>query len=213
VVYRYLDHALLDGEVLLQLVYVAWFRSRPLTGALDILGGHLDGLVWRVTLDDDGRVLAYDSIHPCGCYHLVFPGERLRRRVPPRRYEEPLLSPRRAPPGDGRTVLSVAERTHFIRQLGSESTPRGGVVYRFASYDSLRSLPLPAGGRRSLFASDGLVPGTERRERWILWVAGIRSPGAMRQAGRHAIAFVGRRHFDDPHLLARYYEREPPRGR
>jgi hypothetical protein len=212
VVYRYLDHALLDGEVLLQLVYVAWFRSRPLTGALDILGGHLDGLVWRVTLDDDGRVLAYDSIHPCGCYHLVFPGERLRPRPPPRRYEEPLLSPRRVPPGDGRTVLSVAERTHFIRQLRSESAPRGGVVYRFASYDSLRSLPLPSGGRRSLFASDGLVPGTERRERWILWVAGIRSPGAMRQAGRHAIAFVGRRHFDDPHLLARYYERERPRG-
>jgi hypothetical protein len=210
VVYRYLDHALLDGEVLLQLVYVAWFRSRPLTGALDILGGDLDGLVWRVTLDGDGQALAYDSIHPCGCYHLVFPSDRLRLRAPTWRYEEPVLSPGPAPPGAGRMVLSVAERTHFIRQLSREAWLRGGVVYRFAPYDALRSLPLPGGGRHSLFAPDGLVPGTERGERWLLWMAGIQSPGAMRQAGRHAIAFVGRRHFDDPHLLARYYERTPP---
>ena len=214
VVYRYVDHALFDGEVVLQLVYVAWFRSRPLTGALDILGGALDGLVWRVTLDGDGRALAYDSIHPCGCYHLVFPGERLTPRPPPARYEEPLLSPRAAPPGPGRMRLRVAERTHFISQLARDDAAAqaaaGGVAYRFADYDALRSLPVPGGGRASLFRPDGLVTGSERRERFILWMAGIESPGAMRQAGRHAIAFVGRRHFDDPRLLARYFRRTAP---
>ncbi len=30
---------------------------------------------------------------------------------------------------------------------------------------------------------------------------GISSPGAMRQAGTQATAFVGRRHFDDADLL------------
>jgi hypothetical protein len=28
----------------------------------------------------------------------------------------------------------------------------------------------------------------------------------MRQWGRHATAFVGRRHFDDPRLVERYFE-------
>jgi hypothetical protein len=54
------------------------------------------------------------------------------------------------------------------------------------------------------------VPGTERGERWLFWPMGIREPGAMRQWGRHATAFVGRRHFDDPGLLARYFELDLP---
>jgi len=35
---------------------------------------------------------------------------------------------------------------------------------------------------------------------------GIPSPGAMRQWGHHAIAFVGRRHFDDARLFEQYFE-------
>jgi hypothetical protein len=34
---------------------------------------------------------------------------------------------------------------------------------------------------------------------------GIASAGAMRQWGRHATAFVGRRHFDDADLLERRF--------
>ena len=61
-------------------------------------------------------------------------------------------------------------------------------------------------GRRSLFGSDGLVAGSERAERWLLWPMGVPSPGAMRERGHHAIAFVGRRHFDDADLLDRLFE-------
>ena len=57
-----------------------------------------------------------------------------------------------------------------------------------------------------LFGSDGLVAGTERSERWLLWPMGIPSPGAMREQGRHATAFIGRRHFDDPDLLDTLFE-------
>jgi hypothetical protein len=32
----------------------------------------------------------------------------------------------------------------------------------------------------------------------------------MRQWGRHATAFVGRRHFDDPHLLDAYFSFAKP---
>ncbi|MCY1545663.1 hypothetical protein D9M68_816150 [compost metagenome] len=49
------------------------------------------------------------------------------------------------------------------------------------------------------------MPGSERLERWLLWPSGVASPGAMRQWGRHATAFIGRAQFDDPHLLGRYF--------
>ena len=81
----------------------------------------------------------------------------------------------------------------------------GGVGYAFAADDGLRSLPDPAGGRRSAFRPDGIVPGSERGERYLFWPMGVREPGAMRQWGRHATAFVGRRHFDDARLIERYF--------
>ena len=73
-------------------------------------------------------------------------------------------------------------------------------------YHALRALPLPNGGHRSLYGPDGIVPGTERGERWLLWPMGVPEPGAMRQWGHHATAFVGRRHFDDPDLIERYFQ-------
>ena len=74
---------------------------------------------------------------------------------------------------------------------------------------AIPSLPLPDGGTRSAFAADGLIAGSERLERFYFWPMGIASAGQMRQWGRHATAFVGRRHFDDPTLFDRYFERPP----
>jgi hypothetical protein len=67
-------------------------------------------------------------------------------------------------------------------------------------------------GRRSLFGPGGIVPGTERRERWLLWPTGIASPGAMRQWGNHATTFFGCRHFDDPYLLEQLFTPASPAG-
>ena len=78
--------------------------------------------------------------------------------------------------------------------------------------NQLRALPWPAGGTRSAYDAAGLVPGSERGERWLFWPMGIASAGQMRQWGRHATAFVGRRHFDDPGLLDLYFEPRPPRA-
>ncbi|MCS7102014.1 MAG: hypothetical protein NZL99_09990, partial [Burkholderiaceae bacterium] len=60
-------------------------------------------------------------------------------------------------------------------------------------------------GLRSAFGPDGLIAGSQRLERFFFWPMGIASAGAMRQWGRHATAFVGRRHFDDPLLIERYF--------
>ena len=75
---------------------------------------------------------------------------------------------------------------------------------RFASRRS-STLPRAAGGTRSAYGSDGLVRGSERGERFFFWPMGIQSAGQMRQWGRHATAFVGRRHFDDPLLFDSYF--------
>jgi hypothetical protein len=205
-VYRYLSLTRWQGRVLLQLNYLIWFSERPYSGQFDLLAGALDGLIWRVTLDDDGRPLLYDSIHPCGCYHQFFPGSHLGLRRQALSEPEPPLVPQTAPlPGKGeRIVVRLASGTHYIQRV--YSAPPSGNVYAWHDYRGLYAVPITTGGARSLFGPDGLVPGTERAERWLLWPMGVPSPGAMRERGRQATAFLGRRHFDDPYLLERLFE-------
>src|SRR5574340_212906 len=217
--YRKISHTRFGDRVLLQLNYIVWFPAR--TGN-DIYSGRLDGINWRVTLGPDGEPWLFDAIHNCGCYHQFFPSRHLRLRGDlPASYFEPPLVPQPAP-GQHPLVLRVAHHTHFIQRV--YFIPRGGreglppeplpeslpSVQAIASeeYDALRSLP-GDGGYHSLFGEYGLIAGTERSERFILWPMGIRSPGAMRQWGRHATAFVGRRHFDDPFLIESLFERTP----
>ncbi len=209
-VFRLVSQTRFEGEVLLQLNYMVWFPARPRTGPLDLLGGELDGIVWRVTLDRYGVPLIYDSMHLCGCYHMFFPTARLRPRSPAADvHEEAIFIPQRLPADGGsrRAVIRVASGSHYLRQVYFEAEPTAEVHYAWQDYHKLRSLHLPDGGRRSLFGPDALVVGSERGERWLFWPMGIASPGAMRQWGHHATAFVGRRHFDEAGLIGRYFER------
>ena len=108
---------------------------------------------------------------------------------------------------DSRLTLYVAANSHYIE--GVRMQVPGAVdedVYTLRSAQLLRALPRPEGGSKSLFGTDGIVAGTQRRERWLLWPMGVIEPGAMRQWGHHAVAFFGRRHFNDADLLERYFE-------
>jgi hypothetical protein len=211
-VYRHLSHTRFGGDVLLQLNYIVWFRSRPKTSGGDYLGGHLDGIMWRVTLRLDGSPLVFDASHNCGCYQMFFPSPGVRVRPIPRTpdedAQEPPLIPQIAPrhhAGVGPT-LRIAHRTHYIERATSQPSGVDRIVtYRWADYATLRSLPLQGGGRRSLFRPDGIVPGTKRGERFFFWPMGVPHPGEMRQWGHHAIAFVGRRHFEDPYLMEQIF--------
>ena len=60
-------------------------------------------------------------------------------------------------------------------------------------------IPVPRGGFRY-----------ERPNLDLFRPMGVPEPGAMRQWGRHATAFVGRRHFDDADLFEKYFEMTPP---
>lgn len=208
VMFTRLVHTRFAGQVLPQLVYSVWFPARPKQGALDLLGGRLDGITWRVTLGPDGAPWIHDTIHNCGCYHQFFPTPAVRARPPASGLDEGAFVPQSlsAVPEDGRVVLRVAAVTHYLQRVTIARGVIDGAPIAFAPDDALRSLPDPQGGRRSLFRPDGIVPGTERGERWLFWPMGVDEPGAMRQWGRHATAFVGRRHFDEAGLLDRYFE-------
>jgi hypothetical protein len=221
VVYRRLAFTRYGDAVLPQLVYTIWFSGRPMQDSGDLLGGRLDGLVWRVTLDPQGEPLLFDTVQPSGRFAMFFPTARLRARPPPE--SEPLaewaFSPIDEPieqwVGAGSALASVglrvAAHTHQLVGVARPGTGWGepsaaNPPYRFVAADRLRALPLPGGGSRSVFGPDGIVPHTERFARYFFWPMGIESPGSMRQYGRQPTAFIGRRHFDDADLLERRFD-------
>jgi hypothetical protein len=208
-VYRRVSHTRYRGRALLQLNYGIWFRERPKSEGWDILGGHLDGVIWRVTLSPEGEALMFDSIHQCGCYHLFFPTPPASLKRPADTLDETAFVPQSLPrvtPGT-RVLVHVASATHYIdRVIVDEDLPAAPVRFEFEEDDALRSLPYPGGGAKSVFRPDGIVPGSERGERYLFWPMGVPEPGAMRQWGRHATAFVGRRHFDDADVIERDFE-------
>jgi hypothetical protein len=194
-----------------QLVYTIWFSERPATKgvAIDLLAGKLDGITVRVTLAPNGEALVYDSIHPCGCYHQFFPTAKATLKPIPSGLDEWAFVPRTLPEwqsGD-RLLLQIASGTHYIDQVDLVSNSASAVFTQPnislhpIAYDTLRALSTPDGRYRSAFDPRGFIRGSERLESWLFWPMGIANAGAMRQWGKHATAFVGRRHFDDPQLM------------
>lgn len=207
VVYRTVAWTRYRGRALMQLAYTIWFPERPPESDGDLYAGALDGLTWRVTLAPDGEPLVYDSVHPCGCFHLFFPTPGAHALPAPDPLEEWMFSPRSLPrlaPGE-RPVLRIASRSHALIGVKLERGAENPVRYALRPYDELRSLARADGARRSAFGLDGIIAGTERPERFLFWPMGIASAGAMRQWGRHATAFIGRRHFDDADLFEKRF--------
>jgi hypothetical protein len=206
-VYKHAAYTRYKGRNLLQLVYTLWFPERPAQSSNDLLAGKLDGVVFRVTLSHDGTPLVYDTMHPCGCYHMFFTTPRaVALPQPPGQTEWALIPQKlRAIGPTDRLVVRIASATHYVERVyrdQDDSLAR----YELRPYDELRSLRQMRGNTRSIFGPDGIIAGTERGERFLFWPMGIANAGAMRQWGRHATAFVGRRHFDDADLLERRFE-------
>jgi hypothetical protein len=212
VVYRRLAHTRAGDATLLQLVYSVWFPARPKSSPFDLLAGRLDGVVWRVTLASDGAPLVYDSIHSCGCYHQFFPTARAEPLPQPDTLDETAFVPQQVAdvPIGQRIVLRIQSRTHYLQRVSTHDDTQPAMPYELIADDTLRSLPHPDGGQRSAFRADGIVPGSQRGERYFFWPMGVRQAGAMRQWGRHATAFIGRRHFDEARLLERYFRLDLP---
>ena len=208
VTYTLLSYTRFKGEILTQLNYIIWFPSRPKESALDLYGGLLDGLNYRVTLGRNGEPLLYESMHNCGCYYKSFPTKRLKVLENINYAEPPLIlqAPELNPALEFMTV-AMESRTHYVQHLypSPREIPGESIFYPLVDYGELLTLSLPKGGSKSMFSEDSIAPGSQRLERWILWPTGVLSPGAMRQWGRHAVAFVGERHFDDPYFMEKMF--------
>ena len=212
--YTLLSFTRFRNEILTQLNYIIWFPSRPKEGALDIYGGVLDGVNYRVTLDPMGKPLNYETMHNCGCYYKAYPTDRLQVR-PKIDYAEPplILEAPDVNPSNDLMVVAMESRTHYVQHLYplSRELKPATAVYSLADYGRLRSLQYLQDDRKSMFRQDSIAPDSTRLERLILWPTGVYSPGAMRQWGRHAVAFVGKRHFDDPFFMDEMFEQTDSR--
>ena len=182
------------GRNLLQISYFVWFDRNGADQALD-------GLIWRVTFDERGQPLLYDSIRACGCDHFAFPVRKMTRRDVAEDAKTMLFPQDTVPTGP--VAVRIASGAHGVQRVVATEDVQALVTrqYQLKPYDELLTLPLPEGGTRSLFGPDGLVDGTERGERFWLWPTGVRGAGSIRQWSHHATTLVGKTHFDDPFLF------------
>jgi hypothetical protein len=202
-VYYYTSLAFLHGEPILQINYVIWYSERAGGRSPTIELGHLDGLIARVSLDDQGKVFMVDVMSDCGCYHFFAPDkERVDQILSrPIRFDPFVGQWLPAIPSDERLGIRINSGWHQVQRLVSVGDFSDTTSYVLVPYDVLESLPHQEGGTESIFDSEGIVKGSERVERFILFSMGVPSVGSMRQRGHHAIEFIGKDHFDNPYLF------------
>lgn len=186
----------LGGHDLVQIAYSIWFKSDQQADRTPI-----DGLIWRVTLDRKFEPMMYESLHASGSDHRWYPVQPLRLREDisgEAHYAAPSPAPARG------ATLRLRQGTHEV--LGVVAAEEAHAVtssaYELRPYEELYTLPQPGGGSRSLFGPDGLIAQSRGVDPIGGFGSGILRPGALRQSGHHAIARVGKRHFDDPDLIA-----------
>lgn len=201
--FNYLSHGIHRSQATLQLNYLIWFPERVPESRFDLLAGQHDAILFRVHLTQTGQILAYDSIHLCGCwYSLILPHAQSYSETR-QLYREPTFVLRTEP---GRQLLSLTSNSHLL--TASQKTGALESVhkqYQLRPFNDLLNLQVNASPklRSSVFNPEGFVPGSERPERWFFWPMGISNPGALRRPGDHAIRFIGKLHFDDPLILER----------
>ena len=208
--YTWLDYGYFNDAPTIRLNYSFWFTERPKKNRWDLLGGTLDGLIWRVHLDLNGQPIAWDSIHNCGCWYRIHPAQDYEIKSKARSFfDEPFYVGPSLSPDNTNKALLLENDTHHIITVKSHFeniTTIKNILGTQQPYLSLKALPLQASPDTSLkyektFDQNGLIPDSQRLERFIFWPMGVLSAGAMRVAGTHAISFIGQRHFDDPFLL------------
>jgi len=202
-VYYYISHAFLKGEPILQINYVIWYEERAGKRSPWIERGHLDGLTARISLDSQRRPFMVDVVNDCGCYHFFSPEKERVAQVLSKTFQFDPFVPQWLPtvPQGKRFGIRINSGWHQVERLLSVEETPDSISYELVPYDVLEALPHENGRTESIFDSKGIVKGSERVERFILFSMGISSIGSMRQRGHHAIELIGRTHFDDPFLF------------
>lgn len=202
--YSYASVGEFGGQQSLQLNYQVWFARRPASHALDPLAGRLDGLHWRVHLDAALQPIAFDVMHTCGCWYQLYPAPGFQVENPEDPWQEPVYVGGTLP-AEPDQVLYVQADDHSLLGIGrvlakpARSLAMHPILWGAAGLSG--PLSVAAQAYWQVFDSRGRVPESVRSERFYFWPMGIPAAGSMRAPGHHAIAFTGRRHFDEPRLL------------
>ncbi|CZF81329.1 hypothetical protein [Grimontia marina] len=198
--YRTVTYTRFHGKVLPQLNYVLWFPARTAKSRFDPYAGEFDAVIIRITLGEDGMPLILDSIHQCGCYHMVYALNPTLRFLE-RDDEKPIQNYLFPNTEGGRFEISLTGKEHMINAIHVMGNISPDIELESAELSETLVISDNQGNKHSPFDEFGILNESLRSERWFLWPFGVRSPGAMRQHGQHAIAFIGERHFDDAFIL------------
>ncbi|WP_293373279.1 hypothetical protein [Nevskia sp.] len=183
------------AERLIQVNYFFWFRTP------DALPGEVpvDGLIWRVTLDNELRPIAYDSARASGREHFWFAVRHdLPRQVRPQG-PAPFFPQESLAPAEPSLLLDAA--SGGVRGVTASDSSLAARRYTLARYEDLYRMPLPGGGSRSLFDRDGHIPGTRMPAPEWYAVSGVPQPGVLRHFMRLPVSYLGEQHFDDAFVL------------
>ena len=213
-VYSFISEARRDQQSITQLNYVIWFTERPKLKRLDWVAGQHDAVVFRVNLNPAGDVIAYDSIHLCGCWYRLFVPESWPLKRSNSYWNEPVSIQRISLPSktSQRMAVFLQADTHqiqFLQPVDELARTKPNLIkttardYQLQTFSQLLELPTGS-GVRPVFNKKGYISNSVRPERWLFWPMGVKNPGALRRFGDHAMSFIGRRYFDDPNLLSHF---------
>lgn len=207
-VYFYLTHAFYKEEAILQLNYVFWYPERMGPNSPWIERGRIDGLTVRVNLDPAGMPFMVDFMNNCGCYHSFVPRREKIQQILPSPLAIDAFVPTWLPDNfpQERLGIRVNSGWHQVENIDAGKIPSKFISYDLIPYQQLEMLSRSDQTSESMFTSKGIGKFSERIEPFIFFPMGIPDIGSMRQRGHHAVKFVGRAHFDDPHIFDRNFE-------
>ncbi len=198
--YSKISYGRFKQQTTIQLNYILWFKQRPKLNNLDWVAGQHDALVFRIHLSPELNIIAYDSIHLCGCWYTLMLPSQQSYIAAEQVGQEPVLMHRVKAARNMR--VSVSADTHQIVGLSPASLSDALFQQRYQLLPWQSLLSLPRGeGQSSVFDNNGYVFGSQRLERWFFWPMGVKQPGSLRRFGDHAISFIGERYFDQADLL------------
>jgi hypothetical protein len=163
-------------QLLVQFTYFLWFALAH--------GEAIDGLIWRVTLDPQGRPLVYDSLRADGGDHRFHLAQALLHDD-----RDASAPPASAIAGVGPVQVRLRAGSAAAIEVAPQSaeTEAGAKhSYTLVPYEVLLTLPRADGTSLSAFDANGL----------------LRQAGnPIHQWGRHATLASLEAAFDDPHLI------------
>jgi hypothetical protein len=225
-VYAYARNIRIRGRAHVQLVYTHWYPEHPALKKNDAEHGKPEGVTLRITLDADHQPALMETVYNCGCYHRLYPSEKLEADAKAQ-FGAPekgkalaiernvsmkidMIVPKAVAvtAAAARPVIRCRAGWHGIVDVAFTEGAHAKEVarqveYALRPYDDLERLDLADGrGVTSMFYDNGLVKKAQRPEGVFFTPAGLLSAGQPRQRGTQLIHW-DHYDFDDPHLFER----------